>query len=113
MLKTFIFALILSAIVYSCGNDTTTNVTTPPATNDSLIFSKDSIIVYTDSLPLTKTLTVLQNDTVHFNKFRISFTGTSNDSSTLAGIVIDIYHNTDSIYSEIISGINVNQSYDK
>src|SRR5205085_6415909 len=103
------FVLILIIIFSSCGKDDTNNITNPPTT-DSLIYSKDSLIVYNVSF------TGFDIDSLLSHKYRISFDASTNDTSNNSAVEINFYTNQDSIHTIIDDytfGNQINQSFNK
>lgn len=75
-----LYFLFLASVLFfnSCSNDTTTG---PLKTvSDSLIFSKDSLVAYSDST-ISNSGFSYTNDSCDWHIFKFSFTGETNDTS--------------------------------
>jgi hypothetical protein len=95
----FAFFLFAIAVLFiSCSdNSTNTNITTP-ANNDSLMYSFDSLVVYSDDTTHNVNAYYIYVNNCTITKFRVQCSLTSNDTST----VIDPF------YSSVIVGITNN-----
>ena len=92
-MKQFIFALTLSAILYSCGPDNSVNQIT---TNETLLYSLDSVTNRND----TNNFFWLDNNSTQ-TKFHIKLLLFSNDSIPGASHVHIIFNMGDGINNEI------------
>src|SRR5258706_1335991 len=88
-MKLIIFLLLTFAVIfYSCGSDTVTNITNPPSVIDSLIYTKDSLIAYSDSVG--SSLVNYEIDSLTPAKYRISFTSSTDDTSHLSNVEVTL-----------------------
>jgi len=121
-MKTFIFCLILSAVLYSCSN----NVTGPTNTNNStVVFTQDSVVINSD-IPIGTDTNVISYEALYHvmsgvsgsHNYHITFTSETNAIDTNAQVSVGIYTALPDLsngiihYDLITEGTNINMSYD-
>lgn len=108
-----LFALFLSA----CSNSSSPTSPNNNTGNDSLIFSFDSTGAWSDSL-INYAILIYTKDTCNWTKFRVQFTGYSNDNTnhdtvySYVNFEISDEYNNPSFYDITKKGSEINGSYD-